>query len=57
MSRYVKLSIALLLSSLFIASCSSSPQSLVPDEDRAQAQKIKAQKAQDELAAEISKLK
>ena len=57
MKYYLKLTIGLFLSSLFIASCTSNSKSLVSDEDRAQSQRLKAQKAQDELGREISKMK
>ena len=54
MTPVVKLFFVLMLSTVFIAGCSSTPQ---PQEDSALLQKYKANKAQKELASEISKIK
>lgn len=57
MNPIVKTTIVLLLTSLSIAGCSSSPEPKDDQWNSAETQKSKAKQAQDELASEIDKKK
>ena len=57
MTRVIKTRIALLLTALFIAGCSSSPPPQDDPYNPADAQKSSAKQAQDELSSETGKEK